>query len=122
MSNNFCVKVGNNIRNYRKLADMTMKELAEKVGVTEATIQKYEAGNIKTVGVNMIQKLATALDVPPEKITGWGADAKFSKVEDMKKGGEDEASLIRIYRQLTDGHKKAVQTLTKNLLECQDKI
>lgn len=47
MASQFCVRVGNNIKKYRKEAGITLKELGEKIGVAEATAQKYEAGNIK---------------------------------------------------------------------------
>lgn len=57
MASQFCVRVGNNIKKYRKEAGITLKELGEKIGVTEATAQKYEAGNIKKIDVEMRQLL-----------------------------------------------------------------
>jgi len=36
---------------------LTLKELADRIGVTEATAQKYESGNIKKVDVEMLKKL-----------------------------------------------------------------
>ena len=40
----FTTKVGNNIRFYREKKRMTLRELGGKIGITEATVQKYEAG------------------------------------------------------------------------------
>lgn len=56
MSTQFCTRVGNNIKKYRKEKDITLKELADKIGLTEATVQKYEAGNIKKIDVEMLKK------------------------------------------------------------------
>lgn len=71
MSEQFCLKVGNNIKKYRKEADITLKQLAQKIELTEATIQKYEAGKIKSIDTELLKKIADALNVAPEKLTGW---------------------------------------------------
>lgn len=120
MSNQFCVRVGNNIKKYRNEAGMTLKELAEKIGLTEATVQKYEAGNIKNVNAEMVKKMADALGIKPEKITGWDSPEAYQEYREAKQG-EEEANLIKMYSQLTRGHKKAVRNLVKSLLECQQK-
>lgn len=56
MSSQFCLRVGNNIKKYRKECGFTLKELSEKIGLTEATVQKYEAGNIKKIDAEMLKK------------------------------------------------------------------
>ena len=71
MASQFGLRVGNNIRNYRLAKGMSMRELAGKVGLTEATIQKYETGAIKTLDVSMLMKFAEALNIPPEDVVGW---------------------------------------------------
>lgn len=115
MSDQFRERVGKNINKYRTQANLTLKELAEKVGVSEATIQKYEKGNIKTVGVDFISKLAIALDVRPEKITGWDSPADY----DTYSESEETENIIKMYSQLTPGHKKAARNLIRELLNCQ---
>lgn len=120
MPNQFCVRVGKNIKKYRSENKMTLKELAEKVGLTESTVQKYEAGNIKKIDIEMLKKLADALNTRPEKLTEWESQEAYAEYREAKKG-EEEALLIKIYSQLTHGHKKAVRMLAKSLLECQEK-
>ena len=56
MSEQFCTRVGNNIKKYRKEADLTLKQLGERVSLSEATIQKYENGNIKTIDTELLKK------------------------------------------------------------------
>lgn len=120
MSNQFCIRVGNTIKKYRKEKKMTLKELAEKVGLTEATIQKYEAGNIKRINVEMLKKISDALEIPPQKLTEWESGESYIEYQEVETA-RDEVNLIKIYSQLTLGHKKAVQLLAKSLLECQEK-
>lgn len=119
MSSQFCERVGNNLKKYRKEKGLTLKELAETVELTEATVQKYEAGNIKKIDVETLKKFADALGVLPENITEWDKD-DYKKYREERQGLQ-EAKIIKLYSQLTHGHKKAVRTLMENLLECQEK-
>jgi len=119
VSSQFCVRVGNNIKKYRKEKDLTLKEIADRVGLTEATVQKYEAGNIKKIDVEMLKKLSDALGVLPENLTEWEKE-EYQKYREAKQGTQ-EAKIIKMYSQLTFGHKKAVRSLMENLLECQER-
>lgn len=98
---------------------MTLKELADRIGLTEATVQKYEAGNIKKIDVEMLKKISDALEVLPERLTEWDK-GEYEKYREAKRGTE-EGKVIKMYSQLTLGHKKAVQALMKSLLECQER-
>ena len=42
---------------------MTQKELAEKIGVQEQQIQRYEANNYRAVGFDRLQEVMSALDI-----------------------------------------------------------
>ena len=119
MSEQFCIRVGNNIKKYRKEKDMTLKELAEKVELTEATVQKYETGNIKKIDVVLLKKISDALGVLPENLTEWDSE-EYQKYRESKQGAQ-EAKIVKMYSQLNFGHKKAVRALMENLLECQER-
>lgn len=64
-------QVGSRIRQIRKDRNMTLLELADKVGLSEGTVQRYESGNINNVSVGIIQRFATALKVDPDFLVGW---------------------------------------------------
>lgn len=119
MSASFKERVGNNIKKYRKEANMTLKELADKIDLTEATVQKYEAGNIKNIDVEMLKKIADALGVRPEQITEWESKEQYLEYRESK-NATTTAKLIKKYNQLTKGHQKAVLALIDSLLDCQD--
>jgi len=51
--------------------NMTMKELAIKVGVSEGTISRWESGDIENMKRDKIAALARALDVPPAVLMNW---------------------------------------------------
>lgn len=61
---------GSTLRHYRYVRGMTQRQLAQKSGVKEGLIQKYESGerNITKGRGDIIMKLAEALDVPLEEL------------------------------------------------------
>lgn len=59
------------IRNKRIEKGLTMKQLAALVGVSEATISRWESGNINDMRRGKIPLLAKALDIPIEDIMEW---------------------------------------------------
>ena len=51
---------------------ITLKEIAEAIGVKEATVQRYESGNgIKTVPYETVVGIAETLGVSPSYLLGW---------------------------------------------------
>lgn len=59
------------IRNRRLELSLTMKEVAERVGVSEATVSRWESGDIENMRRDKIAALAKALQMPPAVIMGW---------------------------------------------------
>ena len=55
----------------RKELGLTLTQIAEKIGVTEATVQRWESGNIKSLRHERIAKLADILGVTPAVLMGW---------------------------------------------------
>jgi len=48
------------------------------MGVTEATVQRWESGNIKSIRYEKIGKLAEILGVSPADLMGWEPDSRPS--------------------------------------------
>lgn len=63
------------IKNYRKKRGMTQKQLAQKTGLSIATIQGYEQGKYKPK-IDSIKKIANALNVSPLDLNPTIADTK----------------------------------------------
>lgn len=59
------------IKSKRLELGMTMKELAQKVGVSEGTISRWESGEISNMRRNVIVSLAKALNTTPAVLMGW---------------------------------------------------
>ena len=50
-------RVGSRIKEMRKSRKMTLKELGEHIGLSESNTKRYEDGQIKTVGIDIIKRL-----------------------------------------------------------------
>lgn len=66
----------------RERLGLTMEELGDKVGVSKATIQRWESGEIKNVRRDKISKLANALNTTPSTIMGWDEQTNDPKNKD----------------------------------------
>ena len=73
-------RVGSRIKEMRKSRKMTLKELGEHIGLSESNTKRYEDGQIKTVGIDIIKKIALALDVPASYLTGWEDIPQYQKL------------------------------------------
>lgn len=80
-------QVGRNIRRYRKDLHMTLTELAERLGVSQQQLQKYETGGSR-VSASMILVLTEALGIGIEDLfTGTGSykPARESPIEKARR-------------------------------------
>lgn len=64
-------KVGERIKSSRKRRGLTLKEVADYIGRTEATVQRYESGNIKNMDNEILYNIAKILRVQPQYLMGW---------------------------------------------------
>jgi transcriptional regulator with XRE-family HTH domain len=67
------VKIGDNLRRWRERRYLTQRELAAKAGVSADTIVKLEQDRWEP-RLRTIRKLAEALDVHPDELSGFGRD------------------------------------------------
>ena len=65
------MNVGERIRSKRLEKGMTLLEVANLLGVKEATVQRYESGEIKNLKQKTIAHLAEIFDTSPAFLMGW---------------------------------------------------
>ena len=64
------IQIGQRIRKYRKEKGLNQSELAEKIGKSLRTVQKYEKGEIE-VAISVISDIAEVLGVSSSEILGY---------------------------------------------------
>ncbi len=64
------------IKEMRLKCNLTLLEVAEHLGVKEATAQRYESGNIKNIKHETICQLAELFQCDPCYLMGWTDDSR----------------------------------------------
>lgn len=61
------------LKRRRKELGLTLAQVADAMGVAEATVQRWESGNIKSIRYEKIERLAEVLEVNPASFMGWAS-------------------------------------------------
>lgn len=103
--------INERLKELRQQKRYTLKEIADRLGVSEATVQRYESGFIKIVPYEHIAKLADIYDVDPSYIMGWSAEYRKEDIKQMEKLTAFERNIILAYRNSSADRKEAVLLL-----------
>ena len=71
-------EINEKIKEMRQRRGLTLLEVAEFLGVKEATVQRYESGNIKNIKHETICKLAELFQCDPCYLMGWDSSVSGS--------------------------------------------
>ncbi|WP_294159386.1 helix-turn-helix domain-containing protein [uncultured Selenomonas sp.] len=118
--------MGRKIRELREKCGLTQREVANAVGVTEATVSRWESGHINNMRRDKIQSLAKILQVSPLVIMGMkeqdppaappsaqeGAEPYKAPLTKRGELTEHEREHIELYRELDERGRNAVDDLT----------
>ena len=63
--------IGERIKHRRKTLGLSAEEVAEKMGVSAATVYRYESSDILNMGIDKLELIAKALKTTPAAIMGW---------------------------------------------------
>jgi len=101
--------INKRIKHRRLSLGMTLLEVAEQLGVKEATVQRYESGEIKNIKHETIAALAKILKCSPAYIMGWEDEAEEPSTE----LSDFEKALIDKIRTLDEKGKHAVEVVVE---------
>lgn len=96
-----------NLKELRKATKTTQNELAEAIGVSQQSINKYENHNVEP-DIESLRRMADYFGTTIDYIVGQ-SELRY-KVEDIQNYAlnDDEAEFIAAYRQLTPSQREAV--------------
>ena len=112
------------IKERRKYLKITLKELANKAGITEATMQRYESGKIKTIPYDTLTVIADALETSPAILMGWleyDENAPIIDPDDLLAGvemaeRENKKILDDCYDKADSDGKRAIVTYAQQII------
>ncbi|MCC0683706.1 helix-turn-helix transcriptional regulator [Clostridioides sp. ZZV15-6383] len=109
--------LGDRIANLRKELDINQKELATKVGITEASLSRYE-NNLREPKSEIIVRLAKALKTSTDYLLGVNENTKISEedkliIENLSVSEKTKKLLEKIYS-LEKEDREAIEKMIDN--------
>ena len=95
--------IGKILRNRRISLRLTMKQVAEKCFVSEATVSRWESGDIGDMKRSRIAALAKVLQISPSVIVGTDEDDPITYLGDHNENIEylkDKPELLELYKEI----------------------
>jgi transcriptional regulator with XRE-family HTH domain len=92
---------------------LTLLDVANKLGMREATVQRYESGLIKNIKYETIVALAEVLDTTPVELLGW-------REKPSEKTGElsnVDIELLARFRKLSQSQRDMLLSLADSWLQ-----
>ena len=113
--------VGENIRRIRKDRGLTLKELGDMVGVSEAYIRAYESGR-RNPKQQSLEAIATALHVNVEVLTGANFDGNNFTDQAINNGAtvivtEKDIKIPGICIITVENSREALATMSANFFD-----
>lgn len=116
---------GDRLKERREELGLTLQQLADKIGVSNATVQRYESGRIKTPRMPQLQALAKVLNVDTNYLLGLqegnAAPDLESPLQKVKLTAREQILLSR-YKNMPDTERRAVYCLLDYIGTLQHQI
>lgn len=77
------MKLGERIKMLRKEKKMTLEDVAKGIGVSRATVLKYETGQIETIPTARMHQIANFFDVSRPYLEGWTEERRANPAVDL---------------------------------------
>lgn len=110
------MSVGENIKTYRKNKHLTQKQLADKIGLSEITIRRYEK-NTNVPTIEILNKISEVLDVSTNNLLNPHDKSKYELEEALLNGSSDIPKLVSNFE--SSAKDESVRNF-RNLIEVLD--
>ena len=98
------MKVNEIIKKRRKELGLTLKDVADKLGVSESLISRYESNDVKNMGIDKLIPLAEVLKTTPVYLMGLENDKKEKKENINMNDIETDFMMIPLYESISAGY------------------
>lgn len=62
---------------------LSLQDVADMVGMSKSTLQRYETGGIRNIPLQKLEPIAKALQTSPDWLIGWTDDANKQALLDL---------------------------------------
>lgn len=93
------IELANRLRAKRIERGLSLQEVADKVGISKVTLQRYETLDIVNIPSNNIEKLAEIYLTTPGYLMGWTSSLRVSESSE-EYGSKQPNEKMDIYKEL----------------------
>ena len=97
------------IKRRRLELELTLKDVAKALGVAEATVSRYESGEIQNMGIDKVEALSRVLRCSPGYLMGWE--------ENPNPSSNEEEMLLIAFRKLNKAGRNKLLERAEELLD-----
>jgi len=105
-----------NLKKLREAKGISQKALADQIGISQQSINKYENHNIEP-DIHTLTRLADYFDTSVDYLIGYTTLSRRIEAFSPYDLNSTEASLINGYRKLNPKRRKLLQSLIESYLE-----
>lgn len=111
------MSIGERMRERRKSLGLSAEDVAEQLGMSPATIYRYEKGDIEKVPGDKLIPIAQILSVSPAWLMGWTDDsAPFSDPFASETLSAEDEEFISLFRKLEPDARRMLLAQIRGLL------
>ena len=110
------------LKNRRKELGLTMLEVAQKVGVSEGTVSRWESGDIANMRRDKIVLLAKALQLSPAFIMGWEDEDNLEPTTTLPRQTGEHLFLSPTQQKILSNCQQLNETGQKKVLDFSDDL
>ena len=127
------ILIGKRISEARQFRNMTLDDIADDIGVSKSTVQRYETGKIAKIKIPVLHAIANSLNVNPVWLSGYDAPMIEQKQEpqegyyldsetaDRMQAMKDNTKLRLLFDEARDARPEDVDTVFDVLLALKRK-
>lgn len=107
---------GKEFKALREAKNLTLKDVAKVLGVSEQAINKYELEIVRNIPLEKIELMARLYDVTPSYIMEWDETSSSTAIP-VPAVDPNEEQLIAMYRELNSAGQKKLREYAEDLLD-----
>lgn len=102
--------IGQKIKELRQQLNMSVDDLAVKLGKNRATVYRYERGDIENLPLDVLEPLANALETTPGYLMGWEDTSKKKEPSTI-----DEVTMGDVFKALRLGSNLSIEEFSHEI-------
>jgi transcriptional regulator with XRE-family HTH domain len=104
--------VGHEIRRHRRLAGLTQKDVAARIGVTGAQFHRYETGATRITTGRLIG-IAAALNIRPDTLLAAASTAEAEQPLVSSNASQEIIDLVQMFASIDPQHRSALVAVAR---------